>query len=92
MKGSAADLYERLLEGDRRAAARLITMVENADPEAREVLRKLHRHSGNARIIGITGSPGSGKSTLASRLAAHYRKEGPSVGIIAVDPTSAFTG
>ena len=92
MKGSAADLYERLLEGDRRAAARLITMVENADPEAREVLRKLHSHSGNARIIGITGSPGSGKSTLASRLAAHYRKEGPSVGIIAVDPTSAFTG
>lgn len=92
MKQSAADLYRNLLGGDRRAAARLITKVENGDPEAREVLRQLHRHSGKAHIIGLTGSPGSGKSTLACRLAAHYRLEGSSVGIIAVDPTSAFTG
>jgi LAO/AO transport system kinase len=92
VKESAADLYKGLLEADRRAAARLITMVENGDPEAREILRQLHGHSGNAHIIGLTGSPGSGKSTLACRLAAHYRQEGLSIGIVAVDPTSAFTG
>ena len=92
MKESAVDLYKSLLEGDRRAAARLITMVENGDPESREVLRQLHRYSGKAHIIGLTGSPGSGKSTLARGLASHYRQEGLSVGIIAVDPTSAFTG
>jgi len=89
---SAVDLYGRLLAGERRATARLITMVEDGVPEAREVLRRLHRYSGRARIIGLTGSPGSGKSTLAFRLAEYYRKEGLSIGIIAVDPTSAFTG
>jgi len=89
---SAADLYEKLLGGERRATARLITMVEDGVPEAREVLQRLHRYSGKARIIGLTGSPGSGKSTLAFRLAEYYRKEGLSIGIIAVDPTSAFTG
>jgi len=89
---SAVDLYGRLLAGERRATARLITMVEDGVPEAREVLRRLHRYSGRARIIGLTGSPGSGKSTLACRLAEHYRKEGLSIGIIAVDPTSSFTG
>jgi LAO/AO transport system kinase len=92
VKERAADLYRMLLEGDRHAAARLITKVENGDPEAREVLRQLHRHAGKAYIIGLTGSPGSGKSTLACGLAAHYRSEETSVGIIAVDPTSAFTG
>ena len=92
MNDSAEDLYDGLLDGDRRSVARLITMVENGDPDARDVLRKLHRHSGNAWIIGITGSPGSGKSTLVNRLAAKYREEGLSVGIVAVDPTSAFTG
>jgi len=89
---SAVDLYGRLLAGERRATARLITMVEDGVPEAREVLQRLHRYSGKARIIGLTGSPGSGKSTLAFRLAEYYRKEGLSIGIIAVDPTSAFTG
>ena len=87
-----SDLYERLLAGDRRAAARLITMVENSDPGAREVLGLLHRHSGGAHIIGLTGSPGSGKSTLACRLAGRFRQDGRTVGIIAVDPTSPFTG
>lgn len=85
-------LYERLLGGDRRAAARLITMVENGDPGAREVLRLLHRHSGKAHIIGLTGSPGSGKSTLACGLARRFRQDGGTVGIVAVDPTSPFTG
>lgn len=67
-------------------------MVENGDPGAREVLGLLHRHSGKAHIIGLTGSPGSGKSTLACRLAARLRRDGGTVGIVAVDPTSPFTG
>lgn len=92
MTDSASTLYDRLLEGDRRAAARLITMVENGDEDARDVLKRLHRHSGKAHIVGLTGSPGSGKSTLACRLAQQYRDAGRSVGIIAVDPTSPFTG
>jgi LAO/AO transport system kinase len=85
-------LYEKLLAGDRRAAARLISMVENGDEGAREVLRRLHKHSGKAHIIGLTGSPGSGKSTLACRLAQEYRSEGLSVGIICVDPTRGAPG
>ena len=92
MKSSPGDLYKKLLEGDRRAAARLITMVENTDPSAREALRLLHCHSGGAHIVGMTGSPGSGKSTLTCRLARHYREQGKTVGIICVDPSSPFTG
>ncbi|MBU4173696.1 MAG: methylmalonyl Co-A mutase-associated GTPase MeaB [Actinobacteria bacterium] len=92
MKDSPNDLYRKLLEGDRRAAARLITMVENADPQARQALEMLHRHSGGGHIVGLTGSPGSGKSTLTCRLARHYRDEDRTVGIICVDPSSPFTG
>jgi LAO/AO transport system kinase len=92
LKVDAESLYEKLLEGDRRAVARLISMVENGDVAAREVLKKLHRHSGRAHIIGLTGSPGGGKSTLACRLAQAYRAQGKTVGIICVDPTSPFTG
>ncbi|MBU1671573.1 MAG: methylmalonyl Co-A mutase-associated GTPase MeaB [Actinobacteria bacterium] len=92
MSDTAEELFRRLLEKDRRAAARLITMVENGQPEAREALRLLHRHSGRAHIVGLTGSPGSGKSTLTCRLAQHYRSLDRSVGIICVDPTSPFTG
>lgn len=92
MKEPPADIYQRLIGGDRRAAARLITMVENGDPDAREPLKLLHRHSGRAHIVGLTGSPGSGKSTLACCLARYYRNAGRTVGIIAVDPTSPFTG
>ncbi len=92
MSDPAEELYHRLVEGDRRAAARLITMVENGEPAARVALRLLHRHSGRAHIVGLTGSPGSGKSTLTCRLAQHYRSRGMTVGIICVDPTSPFTG
>lgn len=88
----ADELHRNLLGGDRRAAAKIITMVENDDPRVRSILGKLHQHSGKAHIIGMTGSPGSGKSTLACRLAQHYRGEGYKVGIICVDPTSPFTG
>ncbi|MBU4194553.1 MAG: methylmalonyl Co-A mutase-associated GTPase MeaB [Actinobacteria bacterium] len=92
MKDSPNDLYQKLLKGDRRAAARLITLVENADPSARQALKMLHRHSGGGHIVGMTGSPGSGKSTLTCRLARHCRDEDRSVGIICVDPSSPFTG
>ena len=86
------DLYSRLLEGDRRAVARLITLIENGDPAAREPLRRLHEHTGQAHIVGITGAPGSGKSTLVSSLTKVLRAKGKCIGIIAIDPTSPFTG
>jgi LAO/AO transport system kinase len=89
---SASGLYEKLLGGDRRAAARLISMVERGDIAARAVLKMLYAHTGNAHIIGLTGPPGSGKSTLAGRLAGEYLRKGQSVGIVCVDPTSPFTG
>jgi LAO/AO transport system kinase len=86
------DLYTRLLEGDRRAVARLITLVENGDPEAREPVQRLHELTGRAHIVGITGAPGSGKSTLVSSLTKVLRSKDMSVGIVAIDPTSPFTG
>jgi LAO/AO transport system kinase len=86
------DLYARLLEGDRRAVARLITLVENGDPKAREPVQRLHEHTGRAHIVGITGAPGSGKSTLVSSLTKVLRSKDMSVGIVAIDPTSPFTG
>jgi LAO/AO transport system kinase len=89
---TASDLYEGLLNGDRRAAARLISMVENQDRSVRQVLRMLHQHAGRAHVVGLTGSPGAGKSTLACGLTKRYRDAGLAVGIICVDPTSPFTG
>ncbi len=86
------DLVDRLLDGDRRAVARLMSMAENDSPGAKEALVELYPHTGNAHIIGITGPPGSGKSTLVDKLALLYRKRGKTVGIVAVDPTSPFTG
>ncbi len=92
MSDSASELYELLLTGDRRATARLISMVEDADPGSSQALSLIYQHTGHAHIIGLTGSPGSGKSTLAGALTTRYRKMGRTVGIIAVDPTSPFTG
>lgn len=86
------NLKERLLKGDKRACARLITMLENNDEEAISIIKELYGYSGNAYVIGITGAPGSGKSTLTDKLAKEFRKKGKKIGILAVDPTSPFTG
>src|SRR6266853_4318148 len=81
-----------LRSGDARALARAISTVENHAPGWMDLLKALFPYSGNARTIGMTGAPGSGKSTLVDQLAKHYRKEKQKVGIIAVDPTSPYTG
>jgi len=83
---------ERLRSGEPLALARAISAVENRAPGWSELLKALFPHTGKARIIGLTGAPGSGKSTLVDQLAKHYRKENQTVGIIAVDPTSPYTG
>jgi LAO/AO transport system kinase len=79
-------------KGDNRSLARAISMVEDRSPAGRAILRDAFQFAGRARVIGVTGSPGSGKSSLVDRLAALYRKDSPQVGIIAVDPSSPFTG
>src|SRR5713101_6195907 len=81
-----------LRSGDARALARAISTVENHAPGWMDLLKALFPYSGNARTIGMTGAPGAGKSTLVDQLAKHYRKEKRTVGIIAVDPTSPYTG
>ena len=78
--------------GNVRAVSRAITAIENHQPEAEALLRALFPHSGNAYLTGVTGAPGTGKSTLVDRLAAHYRKQKEPVGVIAVDPTSPYSG
>jgi len=78
--------------GDVRAISRAVSAIENRAPEAEEILRELFASTGHAYRIGITGAPGTGKSTLVDRLAAHYRTDKKTVGIIAVDPSSPFTG
>jgi LAO/AO transport system kinase len=83
---------EEVRAGDVRAMSRAITAIENHQPEAEELLRLLFPYTGRAYITGITGAPGTGKSTLADRLAAHYRKQQEQVGVIAVDPTSPYSG
>lgn len=89
---SVASLAQRLRTGDRRAIARLITLLESEDPAGRHALQALQGRLGHAHIIGITGAPGTGKSTLTDRLIEHYRRAGRKVGVIAVDPSSPFTG
>lgn len=85
-------LADDLLSGNRRALARGISIVETGGAPARELLRAVYTHTGRAHIVGITGSPGAGKSTLVNALALHWRQAGRTIGIIAVDPTSPFTG
>ncbi len=80
------------MSGDRRAAAQLVTLMEDNGPAAREAIAALYPHTGHAHIVGVTGSPGTGKSTLVYELAKEFRSRDKTVGIIAVDPTSPFSG
>ncbi|MCZ2111655.1 MAG: methylmalonyl Co-A mutase-associated GTPase MeaB [Dehalococcoidia bacterium] len=85
------DIVARFLGGDRRALARIISRVESESAEGREYLRQIYPHSGKTHIIGVTGGAGAGKSTLTGALAGEYRRQGKTVGIVAVDPSSPFT-
>lgn len=88
----AGELGERVRGGEARAAARLISLLENGDEEAHAVLARLSSSFGSAQIIGITGPPGSGKSTLTDKLIGEFRSRGFRVGVLAVDPSSPFSG
>jgi LAO/AO transport system kinase len=88
----ASTIADQLRSGDPRALARAISVVENRQPGCSELLKELFPHTGRALVLGLTGAPGAGKSTLVDQLAKHYRKESRTVGIIAVDPTSPYTG
>ena len=89
---AASDLAEDVLAGRPRAIARAISEVERGSADVPELLRRLFPSTGRARIIGITGPPGAGKSTLVQRIAQAFRREGRTVGVVAVDPSSPFTG
>lgn len=86
------ELVERLLKGDQRSIAKTITLVENGSPAAKKAISLLYPHTGKAAIIGITGPPGAGKSTLIEKLIKELRRRGKTVGVVAVDPTSPFSG
>jgi LAO/AO transport system kinase len=90
--GAPPSLAQGVLAGDVRAIARAISVVEDGRPEARELLASLYPKAGAALVVGVTGPPGAGKSTLVDRLTTHLRGQGKSVGIVAVDPTSPFSG
>ena len=92
LKAEIQNLVERVTSGDARALARAITLVENRTPESSELLKALFPRTGQAKVVGLTGSPGAGKSTLVDHLAREYRKQQKTVGIIAVDPTSPYSG
>jgi LAO/AO transport system kinase len=86
------EIAKGVLEGKRRSIARAITIIENDDPEARELIAQIYPHTGKAHIIGLTGAGGAGKSTLIEKIVKEYRRMGKKVGVVAVDPTSPFTG
>ncbi|MGE5636205.1 MAG: methylmalonyl Co-A mutase-associated GTPase MeaB [Nocardioidaceae bacterium] len=88
---TAADLAQRLLDGDRRALARAITLVENDDPEGWALVREIYPSTGGARVVGLTGPPGAGKSTLIGRLVEQARAEDRGVAVLSIDPSSPFT-
>ncbi|MBS1795661.1 MAG: methylmalonyl Co-A mutase-associated GTPase MeaB [Acidobacteria bacterium] len=86
------NFLERLLKGEPRAVARAITRVENGAAESAELMKQVFAHTGRALVVGITGAPGAGKSSMVDKLAMHYRAAGERIGIIAVDPSSPFSG
>ena len=87
-----ATLYDELVDSDQRALARVLTRIENRADGARELLAALHSHAETTPVLGITGSPGAGKSTLVDKLTDYYRERGETVGVLAVDPASPYTG
>ena len=87
-----SEIAERLLAGEQRALSRLITLLERGDPAAAEAMKVVDGHTGRAYTVGITGPPGAGKSTIVDQLTQLVRETGSTVGIIAVDPTSPFSG
>ena len=86
------DVIDLIRQGDIRATARLMRDLDEGEPQAREVLKELYHYTGRAHIVGLTGSPGVGKSTLTDRLIQQLRQQGQTVGVVAVDPTSPFSG
>lgn len=88
----AAELCRAVLRGESRAAGRVLTLIDDRDPLAREILKRLYSRTGRARVVGVTGSAGSGKSALIGRMAEELRRRKKRVGILAVDPSSLFTG
>ena len=86
------DIAEKIINGNQLAAARLIRLLEESDPEGIDGLKELYPHTGKAFILGITGPPGAGKSTLVTHIISEYRKRGLKVGVVAVDPSSPFSG
>ena len=89
---TAAELAERVLAGDARAIARAISLIEDDVPAAADLVRRVFAHTGRAHLVGVTGAPGAGKSTLVDRMTTAIRQSGQTVGIVAVDPTSPFSG
>ncbi|BCG04923.1 methylmalonyl Co-A mutase-associated GTPase MeaB (plasmid) [Paraburkholderia sp. PGU19] len=89
---SGAQQVDAVLSGNLRVAARLITRAENGDPVIRDAVKQLYRHGGRAQTIGITGPPGAGKSTMLDQLVAKYRRHGKRVAVLAVDPSSPYSG
>jgi len=90
--GHIQELVRKIRAGELRALSRAISTVEDRTPESTELLKALFPYSGNAVLLGLTGSPGAGKSTLVDQVAREYRKQGKTIGIVAVDPTSPFSG
>src|SRR6185437_3948443 len=88
----SVSLSERVLAGDPRAIARAISLIEDEAPDGAELVRRVFGHTGRAYLVGITGAPGAGKSTLVDRLIGELRRGGRTVGVVAVDPTSPFSG
>lgn len=88
---SDAPLAQRLLDGDRRALARAISLVERGDPVGWDIVREVYPSTGQAQLLGITGPPGAGKSTLVGALAKHWRAQDETVGVLSIDPSSPFT-
>ena len=91
-RDSVSGLVEDLLTGDKRAAAKLISLIEDDEPDATDALARIFPHTGRAHVVGFTGPPGVGKSSLINRLVRSYRSGGKKVGVVAVDPTSPYTG